>query len=1126
MQEITNYAGKIARTVALILIVATSCSAQQRPVRAGFSANNATVNAAPTPYSSPLFFERNKGQATPDVSFLSRGRGYSAFLTAGNLILALRAPGENAGSSPTETRLTTHRPTIHELARLARSQSRSVSTFGISLIGSNAAPAVSGEISLPTKVNYFIGRDPKRWRTNVETFAKIRYRNVYPGIDLVYYGNGGRIEYDFELAPGADARKIRFAVQGADKMRLDAAGNLVLSKAGSEITLQIPSLYQSVNGRRRQVQGTYTLDGENTVGFAVGNYDSARPLVIDPVLIYSTYLGASGDDFGQAIGVDLNGDAYVSGITDSPDFPLAMIGPYDANQFRMFLTKFDPSGSTLLVADYFGGTSGGDEPMSLAVDAPGNVYVTGVATSSDFPVLNAYQSTLSGRQDGFLTKFASDGSLLYSTYIGGSDAEIATSVAVDATGEMIVAGSTMSSDFPTMNAAQASVTPDQFGDWGIYGFVTKFAADGGSLVYSTYLSGSNLNIASCTGCFPDSEIMGVATDASGSAFLVGDTNTADFPVSSGAFDVTSPGNSLSNVGFVSKLSSSGAMVYSTYLGGQTTSDLNAIAVDSIGSAYVTGFDTGDDGFPIISTSICDPSGGNCNGTIIAKLDPTGANLVYSTFLTSTNVMEGQALQVDANGNAFVVGSDTQFSLVNPIEAYSGNGDIVVAEIDPTGATQLMATFLGGQGFEAAADSLALDGSGNVYLTGVTQSADFPATQSAFQTTFGGQTDTFVAKIGPNTDSPAVALTAYSLLFASQAVGSESPAQTSVLRNLGSSALQLTNKSVTGDFAESDDCGASVAPASSCTFSITFTPSASGEQTGTLAIADNAAGSPHIILLSGTGMGDSSGLTAAPAALTFPSSSVGIASVPQSITVTNSGGSAVALEPGQVTGDFSISSDNCATLDPGQSCTLALTFLPTTSGVRNGTLRLVGTLGQQSQTVSLSGSGVDFSSSVLKGNQTIPAGATATYQLSVGAVGGNFSGAVSFSCSGAPEFAACLVNPASVTPGTNSSVTITVTTSQLSSRSLANLFRGTIMASWMTLPFGIFGLVLLGKRSRLPHCAGLALVCLSTVMLLGCAGGTGRTQSSLGTTPAGTYTLSVTGASGVVKHSTALTLTVE
>jgi len=228
-----------------------------------------------------------------------------------------------------------------------------------------------------------------------------------------------------------------------------------------------------------------------------------------------------------------------------------------------------------------------------------------------------------------------------------------------------------------VSAYQNSVSQDQFLDWGLYGFVTKFATDG-SLAYSTYLSGSTLNIGSCTGCFPDSEILGVATDASGNAYVTGYTTTMDFPTTTGALTTAYPGYSLSDVGFVSKFDTSGSLVYSTYLAGQTSSFLNAIAVDSTGAAYVTGYDIANDSFPIVTTSICDPSSSACNGAVIAKLDPTGASLTYSTFLGMSNNMAGQAIQVDAGGDAFVVGSDIAFDLANPIEAYAGNGDVVVA----------------------------------------------------------------------------------------------------------------------------------------------------------------------------------------------------------------------------------------------------------------------------------------------------------------------------------------------------------------------------------------------------------------------------------------------------------------
>ena len=578
--------------------------------------------------------------------------------------------------------------------------------------------------------------------------------------------------------------------------------------------------------------------------------------------------------------MDSSGDAYVVGITDSPDFPLASIGPYTSTQFRMFLTKFDPTGSTLLFADYFGGTSGGDEASGVALDSSGNAYVTGDATSSDFPVVNAYQPALAGSQDAFLVKFSADGSsLMYSTYlggsaltyIGGSTSQFGNSVSVDPAGEAIIAGVTMATNFPTANAYQSSVSADQFGDWGVYGFVTKFAANGASLVYSTYLSGSTLDTSPpCIGCFPDSEILGVVTDASGNAYVTGYTTATDFPVTSGAFTTTYPG-SYSDVGFVSKFTAPGALAYSTYLSGVVSGILDAIAVDASGSAYVTGSDSAGDNFPIVTTSICDPSVSACNGAIIAKLDPTGSSLIYSTFLGASNNMSGQAIQVDSSGDAFIVGSDVQFDLSNPIEEYAGgDGDVVVAEIDPSATTLLMATFLGGQGWEAAS-GLALDSDGAVYVTGETQSIDFPVTQSAFQTSFGGQTDTFITKIDPATNAAAVAMGPFSLQFASQDIGSTSPPQTTVLRNMGSAALSISNKTVGPDFAETDDCGTTVPAASLCTFTITFTPTASGSLEETLTITDNAQGSPHVVGLTGTGTGGPASFNASPSQLRFPSS---------------------------------------------------------------------------------------------------------------------------------------------------------------------------------------------------------------------------------------------------------------
>jgi len=1133
------------RVVLLMILTALAGRAQDRPMPASqFAPQGGQIR---TNYGRvPLMFEANKGQTDSQVEFLSHGKGYSVFLTSGSLVLALRPSEVISNSDPSVTAalgaLGGGRSAIRQLERAARVQKPSPTIVTVSLLGASAHPEAVGEKPLPTKVNYFIGRDPKAWRTNVSTFAQVRYRNIYPGIDLVYYGNNGRVEYDFDLAPGADATKIQFAVNGADSLKVGPAGNLVMTKGTSELRFQTPSLYQVINGNRTPVRGAYVMRDATHVGFAVGSYDSTQPLVIDPVLVYSSFLGGSSDDFSNGVAVDSSGDAYVLGLTDSPDFPLANLGSYSSTQLRMFLAKFNASGSVLLFADYFGGTSGEDEPSAVALDSSGNAYVTGSTASSDFPVVNPYQSTLAGSQDAFLAEFSADGSTLdYATYlgganltsVGGSTTQLGTALSVDRSGQVVVVGVTMATDFPTTSSAyQKSVSPDQFGDWGEYGFVTKFAAGGASLVYSTYLAGNTLNASSCSGCYPDSEVWGVATDSWGSAYVTGYTATANFPTTSGAYQTSSPAYYLSDVGFVSKLTSSGALAYSTYLGGSTSSFLDAIAVDGTSAAYVTGYDVANDDFPIVTTSICDPSVSACNGAVIAKLDPSGANLAYSTFLGTSNNMAGQVIQVDANGDAFIVGSDVAFDLANPIEGYAGGGDAVLAEIDPTASTLLMATFFGGQGWESAS-GLAIDSNGAAYITGGTQSLDFPVTQSAYQTAWGGDTDTFIAKIDPTTSAPAVAMGPFSLQFGFENVGSTSTAQTTILRNMGSAALTISNTTMNGDFAETDDCGSTVvAASSSCTFSITFTPTASGTRTGSLTITDNATGGPHSVTLSGTGVGASESFSVSPSSLNFSSSAVGSATPAQTITVINISNTSISITGVRASRDFTATASNCKSVAANGTCRVQVSFTPRSAGPRSGTLQLTDATSGYSASIALSGSGADFAPAATNTTNTVNAGGTATYQITVSSVGGNFSNAVNFACSGAPAFATCTVNPHTITPGSNSAaVTVAVKTSgpiaQMGGGSPGNRWLSTSLLSGQ---LAIFGMLVMGAsvRRRIRAYIGVAVVSMP-LLLVGCgAGGTGTTQSpyASNTTPPGTYVLNVMATSGNLQHKTELTLVVQ
>lgn len=1094
----------------------------------------------------PLMFEANQGNTNSQVKFLSHGKGYSIFLTSGGMVLALRPSQATSSATAPEPLLSKGRQTfspVRELEAAAHRQDARAASVIINLVGASPSPEIVGEETLPTKVNYFIGRDPKNWRTKIPTYARIRYRNVYPGIDLVYYGHNGRVEYDFDLAPGADPTKIQFSIQGADALHIDDAGNLALTGGAGELQFQTPQLYQEIDGVRARVSGAFVLRDATHVGFSVGNYDNAKPLVIDPVLVYSTFLGGSSNDFSNGIAVDSSGDAYVIGLTDSPDFPLATLGSYGSTQFRMFLTEFDPTGGTLLFADYFGGTSGDDEASAVALDSSGNPYVTGCAMSSDFPVANAYQSTLAGSQDAFLVKFSSDGSsILYSTYlgganltsIGGSTEQFGASISVDPAGEAIVGGVTMATDFPLTNAYQSSVSPDQFGDWGIYGFLTKFTARGTSLVYSTYVAGNTLNTSSCSGCFPDSEISGVAADALGNAYITGFTTTTDFPTTSGAYDTASPGYYLSDVGFVSKFSNSGAIAYSTYLAGQTSSFLTAIAVDSTGSAYVTGYDIANDNFPIVTTSICDPSSAACNGTVIAKLDPTGAYLVYSTFLGTSNNMVPGAIQVDSSGDAFIVGTDVAFDLANPIEQYQGgnDGDIVVAEISPSATTLLMATFLGGVDWESVS-GLALDSSGNAYLTGSTMSTDFPVTESGFQTTEAGASDVFITEINPNSSEPAVAMVPYALQFGSQGILTTSAAQTVLLRNLGSAALAITRTTISPNFAETDDCGTSVPAASSCTFSITFTPIVVGNLAGTLAITDDAHGSPQTVALSGTGTLGLETMGVSPSNLNFSATPVGYAAALQTVTVTNGGSSTMSLSNVLVSRDFSVRKNNCGSIAANGICTLQISYSPAAAGTIRGTLRLTPT-GGNPQTVELAGSGIDFVTSAVNNKASVTSGGTATYQLNVGSSGGSFSNPVAFSCTGAPAYSTCAANPSSIVPGNNSTVIVTVKTAAAlaSVMNAPSRTEGRFPAFWLAGPFGIFGILAMDgqkRRKKRSHYSRVATAIVALLVLAGCGSGSGNAASpanlASGATPAGTYALTIAATSGTAHHSTLLTLTV-
>jgi hypothetical protein len=801
------------------------------------------------------------------------------------------------------------------------------------------------------------------------------------------------------------------------------------------------------------------------------------------------------------------------------------------------VAKLDASGSNLIYADYLGGNSQ-DYGYAVALDSSNHAYVTGSTASSDFPVVNPFQGTYPGSFNTFLSKISPDGSaLLYSTYLGGNGSDIPSGIAIDSTGDMILGGYTSSTNFPVANAYQPTVSPNQGGMYGNYGFLTKFTPDGSSLVYSTYLSGNSNVPYNCGGtpCWPQpvSAITGIAADAAGNVYAAGNTNTYNFPVTSGAYLTTDSTQLNGTVGFVSKVNGSGALQYSTYFyeSSGLLTNINAIATDGSGAAYVTGSAISDGTFPLTSTSICDPAvyGWGCGYAFVTKFDPTGSTLSYSTFLGPNNYASPAALSVDANNDVYVLASTSSnsFDTVNAIETYASGNDLLLAEIDPSGTSQLWATYLGGN-MDDNGTAMAADGSGNLYVTGSTNSTDFPATQGVFQDTSAGNTDAVVLKIS-SASAPAVAMNPASLPYALQQVGSASSPQQVLLRNMGSAPLSISSTLAVGDFSETDDCGTSVPAAGTCHLSVTFIPTAAGHRTGSISIKDDAAGSPHLIAVSGDAFtGASAGL--APASLTFPNVARGSSSAPLIVSLSSTGIAALHISSIQVAGDYSQTNTCGSSLAAGSSCAISVTFTPTTSGSRGGTLTVNDDADTNPQTIPLVGTGSDFSLSGSPSSFTVKSGSTATYVLTVSSVGGSFTSAVTLACGGLPAKAACTLSPNSVMPtGNQGASTLTITTTSTSAQllPLQPTSRQWIYALWLQLPgFGLFGLMLTGpgRRPRKLRLLILLAVVASLVLMSACAGGTGIVRQS--GTPPGTYTITVTGTANTVQHSLPLTLKVQ
>lgn len=652
----------------------------------------------------PMVFEENSGQTDPAVRFQARGCGYAFFITPDEAVAVLQK--QKTSEPPAVVRMR--------------------------FPGANTTPVVRGEDLMPGRSHYFTGNDPSKWRSGVAQYGQVRLIDVYPEIDLVYYGNQQQLEYDFVVRAGGDPRQIRIQFAGADHIAVAPGGDLVLSVNGGEMRQHLPYVYQDRDGIRHQVRASYRRLAADEFGIDLDSYDTATPLIIDPVLSYSTYLGGSAFDIANSIRVDSAGNVYVAGRTASVNFPTAnaLQSSLAGGSHDGFVTKLNANGSALIFSTYLGGT-GNDIVRNVAVDSVGDVYLVGFTDSTNFPTANAIQAAFGGVADGFVTKLNAAGSaLVYSTYLGGSAFDSAAAVALDGSSSAFITGSTRSPNFPTVNEIQTTSSGPSDA------FVTKLNAAGSALVYSTYLGGSLSDEAS-----------GIAVDASGSAFIVGGTSSNNFPTANALQAVR--GSSAELLGqwdaFVSKLNAAGsAFVYSTYLGGADHEFGSDIALDGSGNAFIAG-DTWSDDFPT-ANAIQSAFGGGIDAFAL-KMNAAGSAFIYSTYLGGSGFDVAVSNAVDSAGNAFVVGrtDSTNFPTANANQtAKAGGQDAFVAKLNSAGTALVYSTYLGGGGEDEARD-VALDSAGSAYVTGHTVSTNFP-TANALQATQAGLGDAFITKL--------------------------------------------------------------------------------------------------------------------------------------------------------------------------------------------------------------------------------------------------------------------------------------------------------------------------------------------------------------------------------------------
>ncbi len=839
----------------------------------------------------PLSFEINRGQSDPAVKFLARGSDYAVYLMPSESFIALRRPAARSSRRPSATAAFEAAQAafetqealalasadglpaaIDDRARLytAEFQRRESLRTGmrpefdllrVMLLGASQNPHIAGIDPLPGRNNYFAGKDPADWRTGISTFAGVKYQGVYQGVDLLYHGNNRtQLEYDFVIAPGANPKQITLRFAGANDLRIDRDGNLVVRLAGSEVIEHAPLIYQETDDGRHPIAGGYESRGHNMIGFKLARYDRRRPLTIDPAMVYSTYLAGSGGAAATGVAVDASGNAYVTG-TAVPPFPVTM-GAYQTAPGiagTSFISKLSSDGTTLLYSTYLNA-----ETNAIAVDTAGNAYVTGTVFPLDgFPTTaGAFQTDCAfGDNAAFVTKLNASGSALeYSTCLSGGAGPIGFAIAVGSKGDAYVTGKA-NPGFPTTPGAYQTAFGGGCCIFASDAFVTKLNSIGSALVYSTFIGGKD-----------NEQGVGIVLDSAGEASIAGDdfpvgsigVGTAPFPTTPGAFQTNCSSNSAN--GFVSKLNYLGsALIYSTCLGGSKGTVPSAIALDAANNAYVVGVT--ESGFPTTRRAF-QASPGSCAVTdfpncdaFVSKLNRNGSALVYSTYIGGSGADSATSVVVDSSGEAILTGatSSDDFPVTTNAQQSSRTGtqNAFVSQLNAAGSSLIYSSYLGGRGADQGT-GIQLDRLGYVYVVGSTTSPDFVTTPGVFQPILAGGTDAFVTKLAPQ--SGPANLSPAQISFGPVRVGATS--QTHVIKLVNprrNAGTLIINGISTGDSSEFvidgsiTTCnGAALVPGSSCAVGLKFNPIATGLQLGMLTVSDTAVNTPQIVSVSGTG----------------------------------------------------------------------------------------------------------------------------------------------------------------------------------------------------------------------------------------------------------------------------------